>query len=562
MYLYFNKLGILTTNIPHGEIPRQGSTLNVYVCLDSDFFESEEQRKKSIVNIDLILPNDEIGTRKWVTVDEVQLLPFKKKTSNEAIGDFVDNGYYWTYHFKFEAKESTIYAGKVNAAVSIREIDAGNFDEPLDLESIEEIEVKYFGSVDIIVEKTFGSASFNDNISQSHYANISKQINAIVTKLNNLIANNSAVVANPELDGDEGKLVSIMIGGIKYKIDSINQEELDDILKTIKEEIEPQIEEIKENYALKSELEEDYALKVELEEQYKELMKKINDIKVEGFNADYNDLENKPIENEENNNALYISDENGNILARFDEKGLHTVGVSIKNEDILEKIEKVKEEIVFDYNDLENKPLEREDLDDTLYIVDENGNIIARFDKNGFYTTNIHENGQSISLKYASKEDLAEEVAKLVDSSPETLNTLNELAKALGDDPNFATTISQLIGTKLGKNEQAADSAKLGGFDASKFAYREDIIDDYNDLKNKPIENETDDKTLSIVDKNGNIILEIDSGGLHATNIYSNGKEIVLKEMIFTGTIKEYESANANGLIPVGAMVYIIDDEE
>ena len=38
-------------------------------------------------------------------------------------------------------------------------------------------------------------------------------------------------------------------------------------------------------------------------------------------------------------------------------------------------------------------------------------------------------------------------VANLVDSSPSTLNTLNELAAALGDDPNFATTVSTQIGT-------------------------------------------------------------------------------------------------------------------
>ena len=40
-------------------------------------------------------------------------------------------------------------------------------------------------------------------------------------------------------------------------------------------------------------------------------------------------------------------------------------------------------------------------------------------------------------------------VANLVDSSPTTLDTLNELAAALGDDPNFSTTITNLIGTKL-----------------------------------------------------------------------------------------------------------------
>jgi len=40
-------------------------------------------------------------------------------------------------------------------------------------------------------------------------------------------------------------------------------------------------------------------------------------------------------------------------------------------------------------------------------------------------------------------------VSDLVDSSPATLNTLNELAAALGDDPNFATTTATSIGTKL-----------------------------------------------------------------------------------------------------------------
>jgi len=40
-------------------------------------------------------------------------------------------------------------------------------------------------------------------------------------------------------------------------------------------------------------------------------------------------------------------------------------------------------------------------------------------------------------------------IANLVDSSPSTLDTLNELAAALGDDPNFATTTATAIGTKL-----------------------------------------------------------------------------------------------------------------
>ncbi|WP_206109385.1 pyocin knob domain-containing protein [Paenibacillus apii] len=43
-------------------------------------------------------------------------------------------------------------------------------------------------------------------------------------------------------------------------------------------------------------------------------------------------------------------------------------------------------------------------------------------------------------------------IAALVDSSPATLDTLNELAAALGDDPNFATTVTNALAGKLDKN--------------------------------------------------------------------------------------------------------------
>lgn len=42
-------------------------------------------------------------------------------------------------------------------------------------------------------------------------------------------------------------------------------------------------------------------------------------------------------------------------------------------------------------------------------------------------------------------------IANLVNSAPETLNTLNELAAALGNDSNFATTVSNQIAGKVSK---------------------------------------------------------------------------------------------------------------
>jgi hypothetical protein len=51
------------------------------------------------------------------------------------------------------------------------------------------------------------------------------------------------------------------------------------------------------------------------------------------------------------------------------------------------------------------------------------------------------------------------QVAALVDAAPGTLDTINELATALGDDPNFATTITTSIGTKLAKDQNLSDVA-------------------------------------------------------------------------------------------------------
>lgn len=48
-------------------------------------------------------------------------------------------------------------------------------------------------------------------------------------------------------------------------------------------------------------------------------------------------------------------------------------------------------------------------------------------------------------------------VAALIDGSPAALDTLNELAAALGDDPNFATTLTTAIGEKAAKSANLSD---------------------------------------------------------------------------------------------------------
>ena len=51
-----------------------------------------------------------------------------------------------------------------------------------------------------------------------------------------------------------------------------------------------------------------------------------------------------------------------------------------------------------------------------------------------------------------TKTEVDNRIANLVDSAPATLNTLKELSTALGNDLNFSTSITNLIGTKANQS--------------------------------------------------------------------------------------------------------------
>lgn len=62
--------------------------------------------------------------------------------------------------------------------------------------------------------------------------------------------------------------------------------------------------------------------------------------------------------------------------------------------------------------------------------------------------------------KYQTEAQVKALVSALVDSAPETMDTLKELAEALGNDPNFATTVANQIGTKASTEYVNAELAK------------------------------------------------------------------------------------------------------
>jgi len=113
---------------------------------------------------------------------------------------------------------------------------------------------------------------------------------------------------------------------------------------------------------------------------------------------------------------------------------------------------------------IRNKPdvALKSDLDTVSQSITEN--ILPRVDalSDSITTKNLTVSGETSvptanegnsSNAIASTEFVAKSLAKMVDSAPETLNTLNELAKALGNDPNFATTVMELLAKKLNSAE-------------------------------------------------------------------------------------------------------------
>lgn len=104
---------------------------------------------------------------------------------------------------------------------------------------------------------------------------------------------------------------------------------------------------------------------------------------------------------------------------------------------------------------LENKYALLTDLDDLA------SKDVATTSSNGLMSSADKQNLDDLvsnTAGYQTEAQVDAKIAALVDSAPETLDTLNELAAALGDDPSFITTITSQIANKA-DNTVATTSA-------------------------------------------------------------------------------------------------------
>lgn len=180
-----------------------------------------------------------------------------------------------------------------------------------------------------------------------------------------------------------------------------------------------------------------------------------------------------------------------------------------------------------DYNDLRNKPAlsggglapSWNDITDKPMLF--SGSYIDLTNKPTIPTdvnqlTDVDSLLTSIDLSnYSTKTYVDDLISSLINSAPAALNTLSELATALGSDANFATTVVNQISTK-------ANSADLSSVATT---------GSYNDLTNKP----TIPTDISDLTDTQNILANAGGGGINIVDAGNASEEYQIVDLILDG---------------------------
>ena len=167
--------------------------------------------------------------------------------------------------------------------------------------------------------------------------------------------------------------------------------------------------------------------------------------------------------------------------------------------------------------------------DSNVFTDADHAKLDALTTSNGVILNGVTATTQSAgdsSTKVATTAYTDTAVSNLVDSAPGALNTLNELAAAMGDDANFSTTVTNSIATKM----------PLSGGEFTGNVICHSINPDGNNTRSL-----------------GTSSLKFHQ--IHATNFYGNGSNLTGIEAFVTGMILLW--SGAQNAIPTGFVLCI-----
>ena len=175
MFLYFNQSGELTTCIPHGEPPRQGNDLNVWIAVDKQYFTDKTPGTPAGWGVKAHVVYSEQEATTGFPAQYLGVQTFRKKADSEITYDLVEGYSYYMYYCKIPSSYSTVNYGT-------KSLVAKFYTRKLQIDgaySEEEVEEYAQEVCDIYIEKTFGRASDSSTISKAQYDVLKSRIDAV-----------------------------------------------------------------------------------------------------------------------------------------------------------------------------------------------------------------------------------------------------------------------------------------------------------------------------------------------------------------------------------------------
>ena len=131
------------------------------------------------------------------------------------------------------------------------------------------------------------------------------------------------------------------------------------------------------------------------------------------------------------------------------------------------------------------------------------------------------------NVNVATQNYVNSQINNIVSSAPEALNTLSELAQALGNDPNFATTITNMIGSKTTLSAVQANNNTWTGTNTFDTSLPTSILmpSNINDLTTKMY---VDNTFLSKSDANSNYLNKTDASNNYLSKVDASNNYLTI----------------------------------
>ena len=226
------------------------------------------------------------------------------------------------------------------------------------------------------------------------------------------------------------------------------------------------------------------------------------------FSGSYKDLTDQPNIIDDESGEYVITDADGNVIVQVDAEGIHTTAVSLNGEDVGTLLAGVEADIAAhienndvhvttndrerwdnksdfsgSYKDLTDRPNIIDDESGEYVITDANGNVIFQVDAEGAHTTALSLNGDDVG------------------------------------------TLLTGVEADIAAHTENAD-IHVNAEDKEKWDNKSDFSGSYKDLTDQP--NIIDDESgeYVITDADGNVIVQVDTEGVHTTAMSLNGEDM------------------------------------